>query len=121
MKIYTPVKDFNGVRQGVRFVNGVGETDNMLKVSWFQQHGYQVVDESHTVVVEKKREEIPQEVVTTTDDEVELMGYSEKPASQPDFEAMNPNELREWAKANGLGGVIKNTRSKEKLLELIRG
>ena len=46
------------------------------------------------------------------------MGYNEK---EPDFESMTPNELREWAKANGLGGVIKNIRNKEKLIELIRG
>jgi hypothetical protein len=28
MIIYAPVKDFNGLRNNVRFVNGVGETDN---------------------------------------------------------------------------------------------
>ena len=28
MKIYAPVKDANGVYASVRFVNGVGETDN---------------------------------------------------------------------------------------------
>ena len=40
---------------------------------------------------------------------------------EPDFDAMTPNELRDWARANGLGGKIKNTRNKEKLLEIIRG
>ena len=42
-------------------------------------------------------------------------------ASEPDFDAMTPNELREWMKANGYGSKIKNIRNKEKLLELLRG
>ena len=99
MKIYAPVKDFNGWRNNVRFVNGVGETDNMIVVSWFQSHGYEVVDEAHILTIEKPLEK----------------------CDEPDFDSMTPNELRDWAKANGLGGVIKNTRNKEKLLELIRG
>ena len=40
---------------------------------------------------------------------------------ETDFESMTPNELREWAKANGLGYQIKNIRNKEKLLEIVRG
>ena len=42
MKIYTPVKDFNGVRAGVRFINGVGETDDVYMARWFEIHGYTV-------------------------------------------------------------------------------
>ena len=95
MKIYAPVKDFNGWRNNVRFVNGVGETDNPQVIEWFQSHGYEIVDESHIITVEK--------------------------CDEMDFDNMTPLELRDWAKAHGLGGVIKNTRNKEKLLELIRG
>ena len=115
MKIYAPVKDANGVWASVRFVNGVGETDNPSLIKWFETHGYRVEKSAEPVnlVVEPQNDQI--EVV---DDEDEMMGYSER---KPDFESMTPLELREWAKANGLGGVIKNTRSKEKLLELIRG
>ena len=115
MKIYAPVKDANGVWASVRFVNGVGETDNPRLIEWFKAHGYKVPIED-TPKVEKTIEPIVEEVVEI--EEVEMMGYSEK---TPDFESMTPNELRDWAKANGLGGVIKNTRNKEKLLELIRG
>lgn len=113
MKIYAPVKDFNGVRNGVRFVEGVGETDDSSLLNWFRTRGYKVPVED-TV----KTAELTTPTVTVSDDEVEMMGYTPK---VPNFEAMNPNELREWAKANGLGGVIKNTRNREKLLKLIRG
>ena len=35
MKIYAPVKDTNGVYASVRFVNGVGETDDPKLIKWF--------------------------------------------------------------------------------------
>jgi hypothetical protein len=117
MKIYTPVKNANGVWASVRFVNGVGETDNPTLIKWFEEHGYIVekgeeVPQVSNLIIEPKNEQIAVE-----DDEDEMMGYSER---TPDFEAMTPLQLREWARANGLGGVIKNTRNKEKLLELIK-
>ena len=42
MKIYALVKDFNGVRNGIRFINGVGETDDLKLVEWFRNQGYVV-------------------------------------------------------------------------------
>lgn len=108
-KIYAPVKDANGVWASVRFVNGVGETKNPALAEWFRQHGYRVES------VEKV--DIFNLVIEPKNDEIETVNDQNK----PDFDSMTPNELREWAKANGLGGVIKNTRNKEKLLELIRG
>lgn len=115
MKIYAPVKDANGVWASVRFVNGVGETDNPRLIEWFRTHGYKVpIEDTETY------DEVPVTSIENCDEpeEVEMMGYNER---KPNFEDMTPNELRDWAKANGLGGVIKNTRNKEKLLELIRG
>lgn len=106
MKIYAPVKDTNGVRASVRFVNGVGETNDPHLINWFKQHGYKVQVEECNSVIESTDDEI-----TVENDEV----------GEPDFESMTPIELREWAKANGFGSVIKNTRNKEKLLELIKG
>ena len=111
MKIYAPVKEANGVYASVRFVNGVGETDNPRLIEWFKSHGYTLesdLSEKEPVITEIRIDDL---------DEDEMMGYSEK---KPDFEAMTPIQLREWARANGLGGVIKNTRNKEKLLELIK-
>lgn len=40
MKIYTPVKGFNGKRASVEFKNGVGETDNPDLIAWFRANGY---------------------------------------------------------------------------------
>ena len=101
MKIYAPVKDANGVYASVRFVNGVGETDNPRLIKWFGENGYRVEN-----AVEKCDEPL----------EIELENCVE-----PDFEAMTPNELRDWMRENGYGSKIKNTRNKEKLLEILRG
>ncbi len=109
MKIYAPVKDFNGLRNNVRFVNGVGETDNMLVVSWFQSHGYHIEDEKH----------ISNLIIEPKNDQIEIQ--NDKVADEPDFDSMTPLELREWARTNGFGSKIKNTRDKEKLLKIIRG
>ncbi len=114
MKIYAPVKDFNGWRGNVYFVNGVGETNDAKLIKWFETHGYKVpIEDEDNLVIEPQNDEIEIE-----DDEVELMGYADK---SPNFEKMTPNELREWAKANGFGNQIKNTRNKEKLIEILRG
>lgn len=112
MKIYAPVKDFNGLRNNVRFINGVGETDNAQLIEWFKAKGY---------MVESLR--VEQAATVTLDDESTLSKVLEDvgTATQPDFEAMTPNELRDWMKENGYGSKIKNIRNKEKLLEILRG
>lgn len=120
MKIYAPVKDANGVYASVRFVNGVGETDNPTLIKWFETHGYTIEN------TQENTQELRDNLVIDTQndeigvpyDEIELMGYAEK---SPNFEDMTPNELRDWAKVNGFGNKIKNIRNKEKLIEIIRG
>ena len=115
MKIYAPVKNANGVYASVRFVNGVGETDNPRLIEWFKSHGYTLesdISEKEPVITEIRIDDL---------DEDEMMGYSEKPQKRDQFDDMTPLELREWARANGLADKIKNTRSREKLLEIIRG
>lgn len=113
MKIYAPVKDANGVYASVRFVDGVGETDKPNLIRWFKEHGYRVEGaiQPNTEVVETV------EVVEEPEDE--FMGYADPKI--PDLEDMSPNEIRDWAKSNGYGSIIRNTRSKDKLIELIRG
>lgn len=108
MKIYAPVKDANGIYASVRFVNGVGETNNPALIEWFRKHGYRV---------ENVADETTEKCAIIADIPLEKCATNE----QPDFEAMTSDELRAWAKENGMGGVIKNTRNKEKLLELLRG
>ena len=108
MKIYAPVKDFNGLRSNVRFVNGVGETDNPILISWFQSHGY-IVEESVDTLM-----------VSSTNEQIESKNEEIIDNSEPDFDAMTPIELREWMRTKGYGSKIKNTRNKEKLLEILR-
>ena len=105
MLIYAPNKHATGVWCSTKFVNGVGETNDPHLIKWFLDHGYNVEDQ-HAVVKPQVVVETPIEVVEET---------------EPDLEAMTPNELREWLKANGYGSQIKNIRDKEKLLNIARG
>ena len=113
MKIYAPVKDFNGWRNNVRFVKGVGETDNPIAINWFIGRGYSVEKSQNS------NEEC--DVIGKNTEKTNVLDEVLADSDEPNFDAMNPNELREWAKANGLGLEIKNIRNKEKLLEIIRG
>ena len=109
MKIYAPVKNATGVWCSVQFKNGVGETDNPHLISWFKEHGYRVEENQNFDLEMQKNEEI---------------SHNEAPKAEIstfDFETMTPNELRDWARANGLGSKIKGIRNREKLLEIIRG
>lgn len=105
MKIYAPNTQANGVYASVIFVDGVGETDNPRLIEWFKSHGYRL------------------ENCEPTRAETWEVGGNEliEEPDEPDFENMTPNDLREWMKSNGFGMKIKNIRSKEKLLEIIRG
>lgn len=108
MKIYAPVKDFNGLRNNVRFVNGVGETDNTQRIEWFKSKGY---------ALEKCNE--------NSENSLQKCGSNHESSTEkcvePDFESMTPNDLRDWMREHGYGAKIKNTRNKEKLLEILRG
>ncbi len=119
MKIYAPVKTANGVYASVRFVDGVGETDNPQLIEWFKSHGYKVEGEETSAIGNISNESEFVDLNKIADEEPEMMGYNEKKSAQPDFDNMTPYELREWALANGYN--VRNTRSKDKLLEIIRG
>ena len=108
MKIYAPNKQANGVYASVMFVDGVGETDNPRLIEWFKTHGYTLEK------CEKVSENSPEKC-----DEEHFREVTEK--VEPDFDSMTPNELRQWAIEHGLGTKIRNTRNKEKLLEILRG
>lgn len=114
MKIYAPVKDANGVYASVRFVNGVGETDNLTLIEWFKNHGYGLEDNYVKPVVNP--------VIEVVNDQIdEVKNENDVFNSEPNFEDMTPNDLRDWMRANGYASKIKNTRNKEKLLEILRG
>lgn len=112
MKIYAPVKDFNGWRNNIRFINGVGETDNPVLIEWFMNRGYLVEK-----VFGKCDEDLLNLVIETQNDQIE----TQNDQIEPDFDKMTANELREWMRSNGYASKIKNTRNKEKLLEILRG
>ena len=92
MKIYTPVKGASGIYANTLFTNGVGETDNPGAIAYFRAHGYKVVEESGAGA-----------------------------ESAPDFDSMTGDEIRAWARENGLADKVKNYRNKERLLSIIRG
>ena len=119
MKIIAPIENVNGIYASVLFVNSVGETDNPALIHWFKKHGYRVEPNDKSVKTEERVEE---KVVVSTDDvivssEEQIIDTKEL----PDFDAMTPNELRDWIKANGYGSQLKNIRNKDKLLEIIKG
>lgn len=120
MKIYAPNKQANGVYASVMFVNGVGETDDKWLIQWFANRGYRL--EKCDETPQKSVEKCVEKVVVESTSELDVSKIEETiDTSEPDFDAMTPNELRDWMKANGLGMQIKNIRNKEKLLEIIRG
>lgn len=117
MKIYAPVKDANGVWASVRFVDGVGETNDPVLIEWFRTHGYKVPlgDINCTTNASNKADATKVKAVVS-------VVMPDKP--KPDLEyldTMTPMELRDWAIQNGYGSLIKNTRNKAKLLEILRG
>lgn len=121
MKIYAPNNNANGVYASVMFVNGVGETNNPHLIEWFVEHGYDT-DAEKTSGLEFQEPVSVTKVPSPPIEEVEMMGYTEKETQkEKSFEDMTPLELREWAIENGLGSKIRNTRNKDKLLEIIRG
>lgn len=128
MKIYAPVKDFNGLRNNVRFVNGVGETDEQSVIEWFSSRGYTTEKYDNSLRIEHEKLEIHhgnslEKVIkpSETSENTDFTKIQTKKVVEVDFDAMTPNELRDWMKENGFGSKIKNIRNKEKLLEIIRG
>ena len=118
MKMYAAVKDACGTWASVRFVDGVGETDDPSLIEWFRRNGYTLEE---NVITKRQRvegavsdstNEMPNEVINRVTDES---------ADQPDLDSMTPYELREWMKNNGYGLKMKGVRNKEKLLAIIRG
>ena len=121
MKIYAPNKNANGIYASTLFVNGVGETTNPALIHWFKTHGYRVeesVVEAPKAPLEKVTEILETEPMEDITLEVEVPKNED---GSINFEAMTPNEIREWGKANGYGSQIGNLKNKEKLISIVRG
>lgn len=97
MKIYAPVESTNGTYASVRFINGVGQTDDPRLIEWFKARGYRLEEEEKPI-------------------------YEFLAEKHPgvDFQAMDVPELRAWMRDNGYRMVVGNRKQKDKLLELMR-
>ena len=111
MKIYAPIENVNGIYASVLFVNSVGETDNPALIEWFRSHGYRVELGDIT--------EPPESIYNAPTWKVSENESAEE--TNADFESMSPDELRNWMREHGYGAKIKNTKNKDKLLEIVRG
>lgn len=80
MLVYAPQK-VSGIYASVRFVDGVGETDNVHLLSWFKEHGYTI--KNVPKIPEKPTEKI-------------------KVESVPEFAIMSPNEIKAWMTKNNI-------------------
>lgn len=104
MRIYAPVENINGIYASVMFTNSVGETNNPVLIEWFRSHGYQIEQETLSSL-----------------EEIVLNRHTWTEETEPDFEAMTPNDLRDWLMTHGYGSKIRNIRNKAKLLEILKG
>lgn len=100
MKVFTPVKNASGVWANTVFINGQGECTDPYLLEWFLNHNYRL--------------EFPQAVVDgkITVDEAKVEDDTVDPNE------LSALELREWLLARGYGSIIKNTKSKKKLLDI---
>ena len=68
-KIICPNKEYTGVSASVSFCNGVGETEDIRLIKWFEDHGYTVVNNEKVVekaaIDEKEKEEVTAEETAT--------------------------------------------------------
>jgi len=71
-KIFTPSKTYSGVRAGVRFINGEGETDNKELIGWFKSKGY-FIGARPQEAVDPDPKSAP--VTGPTEDEVKALKY----------------------------------------------
>lgn len=55
-KIYAPNPQYSGVSASVKFVNGVGETNDPRLINWFRSKGYRVEEEKKDVKPKSKPE-----------------------------------------------------------------
>ena len=119
MVIFSKVPDFTGIRASVMFVNGQGNTDDPRLIEWFKSNGYTVADGTPTeveetlgaVVASKEAEELGDAKLKKLKDD--------KTIEFPHFPSMTVDDIRAWAKENGLGIKIKNYQDKDKLIAIL--
>lgn len=78
-KVYTPVKNYNGISAGISFRDGVGETDSPHLLDWFWKHGYRVEEKGDSSV----HTEEPEQDFNTDETGLELDPDTEEPEEKP--------------------------------------
>lgn len=119
MKIFTKVPDFTGIRASVMFVNGQGDTDDPHLIDWFKRNGYIVADGQPTEVKETLAAGIDTADAEQLGDAKLQKLKDDQTVEFPHFPSMTVDEIRAWAKENGLGIKIKNYRDKDKLIAIL--
>lgn len=102
MKIYAPVSNASGVWATVRFVNGVGETDDPRLLKWFEEHGYTLDDSTGAVAKRASGDGKPKESLS------QRAGVN--------LDVMTDEDIRKWMVSKGYGKYIRGTKNREKLL-----
>lgn len=97
MKVYAPNKGYSGISAGVTFVNGVGETDRAHLLEWFQEKGYQIERQDHSV----------QEQTTVQTEEFERLHDMDEDALKAFAEE---NDIR-IGNATSQAGILKKIRA----------
>ncbi len=69
-KIYAPNRDYAGEIAGIPFFNGVGETEDIWLIQWFEEKGYKVIEE-------KKLENLTVSELRKIAAEKNIEGYSD--------------------------------------------
>lgn len=119
MKIFTKVPDFTGIRASVMFVNGQGNTDDPRLIEWFKQNGYTVADGQSTELKETLGVGIDSAEAEKLGDAKLKKLKDDQTIEFPHFPSMSVDDIRAWAKENGLGIKIKNYRDKDKLIAIL--
>lgn len=128
MWIYAPNKHANGIYATVRFVEGVGRTDDPKLVQWFRDRGYRVEEEEP-----RTKQPVKVELAKPTKKEqtAEAEEGAEKANSEPPAEQcfygvpltklllMNDSDLKALATANGLGKKVRAIKHREALLRAL--
>lgn len=103
VKIYTP-KPFTGKAFGVRFVQGVGITDDTSAIRYAQRHGYRVEPVLDTLPEASEAPSAPSDPSGAA----ETLEASSRPHPLSEYSVP---ELREYAKEHGISLTGRRTKA----------
>jgi len=97
-RIYAPNKGYTGVKAGVSFLNGEGETNDKWLIQWFKSKGYKIEQVYEKTIEAKEVEPTPK---------------------NENFEAMTVAELKKLAKDKNIPKYGK--MKKGELIKALKG